>query len=95
MGRRGSTVSARWPETVTVVGAGMAGAACARALADAGIDIRLYDKGRSVGGRMAQRRVEQGMFDHGAQYLSARDPSFAVRVAEWRRRGIVADWPES
>ena len=85
--------AARRPETVAIVGAGMAGAACARAVADAGVDVRLYDKGRSVGGRMAQRRVEQGVFDHGAQYFSARDPSFAGRMAEWRRRGIVADWP--
>jgi renalase len=61
-------------------------------MADAGFVVRLYDEGRSVGGRMAQRRVEQGVFDHGAQYFSARDPGFAERVAGWRRRGIVADW---
>jgi predicted NAD/FAD-dependent oxidoreductase len=87
-------VSVRRPETVAIIGAGMAGATCARAMADAGVNVRLYDKGRSAGGRMAQRRVEQGVFDHGAQYFGARDPGFAERVAGWRRQGIVADWPE-
>jgi renalase len=78
---------------VAIVGAGMAGAACARALADAGQMVRLFDKGRSVGGRLAQRRVEQGVFDHGAQYFTARDPAFVAAVEDWRAQGIVADWP--
>ena len=78
---------------VAIVGAGMAGAACARALADTGIDVELFDKGRSVGGRLAQRRVEQGVFDHGAQYLAARHPAFTAAVDAWRSRGIVTDWP--
>src|SRR6478609_8736009 len=78
---------------VAIVGAGMAGAACARALADVGIEVQLFDKGRSVGGRLAQRRVEEGLFDHGAQYLAARHPVFMAAVDLWRSRGIVADWP--
>lgn len=80
-------------ESVAVVGAGMAGAACARGLADAGVPVCVFDKGRSVGGRMAQRRVGADVFDHGAQYLSARDPAFVVEVDAWRERGLVVDWP--
>ncbi|MFL5335181.1 MAG: FAD-dependent oxidoreductase [Geminicoccaceae bacterium] len=45
-------------ELIAVIGAGMAGAACAAALARAGAAVRLFDKGRSIGGRMAQRRVD-------------------------------------
>jgi predicted NAD/FAD-dependent oxidoreductase len=78
--------------SVAIVGAGMAGAACARALADAGHAVQLFDKGRSVGGRLAQRRVEARVFDHGAQYLAARDPRFAALVERWRQAGIVASW---
>ena len=78
---------------VAIVGAGMAGAACARALADAGMTVRLFDKGRSVGGRLAQRRVEQGVFDHGAQYFRARDPAFMAAIEGWRAQGIVTYWP--
>ncbi|MDG4648195.1 FAD-dependent oxidoreductase [Roseibacterium sp. SDUM158017] len=58
---------------VLIVGAGLAGIACARRLRAAGIGVTLIDKGRGIGGRMASRRVELGTgrvyFDHGAQYL--------------------------
>jgi renalase len=70
----------------------MAGAACARALADAGVAARLFDKGRSVGGRMVQRRVDGHVFDHGAQYLSAAEPGFAAEAMRWQKDGIVAEW---
>lgn len=65
-----------------VIGAGMAGIACARALQDAGRPVRVIDKGRGIGGRMATRRVATDAgelrFDHGAQYVTARDPAFAA-----------------
>lgn len=80
---------------VAIVGAGMAGAACARRLADHGLEVALFDKGRSVGGRLAQRRLEGLVFDHGAQYLSAREPAFMAQVERWRALGLVADWPEA
>ena len=84
---------ARSGAAVAVVGAGMAGATCARGLADAGLTVRVLDKGRSVGGRLAQRRVEAGVFDHGAQYLAARHPDFADALGRWRDLGLVAPWP--
>ncbi|MFX9061830.1 FAD/NAD(P)-binding protein, partial [Acinetobacter baumannii] len=37
--------------TVVIVGAGMAGLACATALRARGADVLLLDKGRSAGGR--------------------------------------------
>jgi renalase len=44
----------------------------------------VLDKGRGIGGRMATRRVTlaEGAtgFDHGAQYLTARDPGFAAEL---------------
>ena len=45
------------PRRVGIVGAGVAGAACARALADAGCAVQVFDKSRGVGGRMATRRA--------------------------------------
>lgn len=78
---------------IAVIGAGMAGAACASALQAAGHDVVVIDKGRSVGGRMAQRRVDGFVYDHGAQYLSARDEGFVAAVAVWEAAGLVAPWP--
>ena len=83
--------------SVAVVGAGLAGLACAEALQAAGCHVRLFDKGRGPGGRMSTRRVPWNgsdiAFDHGAQYMTARDPAFAAQLAAWHQAGIVAPWP--
>jgi predicted NAD/FAD-dependent oxidoreductase len=80
-----------------IIGAGLAGLACAEQLAQAGVDATLFDKGRAPGGRMSTRRVPAGggsfAFDHGAQYFTARDPLFRAEVAQWHRRGLAAPWP--
>ncbi|MCP5401180.1 MAG: NAD(P)-binding protein [Novosphingobium sp.] len=84
---------------IGIVGAGMAGLACARVLADRGGDIWLFDKGRGPGGRMSTRRVAtplgEAAFDHGAQYFTARHPRFVEVVNGWQHRGLVAPWPEA
>lgn len=61
---------------IAVIGAGMAGVACARTLVQAGHRVTLFDKSRGAGGRMATRRSEFGGFDHGAQFFTVRDPRF-------------------
>ena len=82
---------------IAVIGAGMSGLACAKALLGAGHRVSVFDKGRSPGGRMSSRRVETGdgmlCFDHGAQYFTARDREFKNQVAEWQAAGVVAHWP--
>lgn len=70
---------------VAVVGAGLAGIAAARRLRGAGLVVALFDKGRAAGGRVATRRATAAgerrlAFDHGAQYLTARGPSFAAAL---------------
>lgn len=78
---------------VAIVGAGMAGAACARHLADRGHAVAVLDKGRSVGGRLAQRRVGEAVFDHGGQYLTVHDPALQAAAEGWRAAGALASWP--
>lgn len=80
---------------VAVLGAGMAGAAAARHLAEVGLRVRVFDKGRGVGGRMATRRVGDLQFDHGAQFMRARGTAFAGQIDRWARSGIVAPWAGS
>ena len=88
--------AARRPGAVAVIGAGVAGLACARTLHDAGVPVTVFEKSRGVGGRSATRRVELGgavvQFDHGAQYFTARDADFAAAVRDWEARGLVARW---
>jgi len=80
------------PHRVAVIGAGISGAACARVLADHGVDVTIFEKSRGAGGRMSTRRGEHGAFDHGAQYFTARDSRFMARVEYWVETGVVAPW---
>jgi len=54
---------------VAVIGAGLAGLSCTRALVAAGLHVEVFDKGRGPGGRVATRRSDFGAFDHGAAVL--------------------------
>ncbi|MFC5523986.1 NAD(P)/FAD-dependent oxidoreductase [Polaromonas jejuensis] len=69
------------PRRIAVVGAGIAGIACARTLAQAGHRVTVFEKSRGVGGRMATRDSEFGGFDHGAQYFTVRDARFEKALA--------------
>ena len=84
---------------IGIVGAGIAGLACAEGLAGLGHDVVLFDKGRGPGGRMSTRRMETphgtAHFDHGAQYFTARDKAFQARLAGWLSEGVAAPWPEA
>jgi len=66
---------------IAIVGAGMAGLAAGRALAAAGHAVRVYEKSRGVGGRLATRRVDGFSFDHGAQYFRAPTAELAALAA--------------
>ena len=77
--------------SVAVVGAGISGLACARALRDR-FRVKLFDKSRGVGGRMSTRYAGDYEFDHGAQYFTVRDPLFAAEVAAAEADGVVAPW---
>jgi predicted NAD/FAD-dependent oxidoreductase len=79
------------PPKVAIVGAGLGGLMAARTLADHGLQVRLFDKSRGVGGRLATRRTTEGLrFDHGAQYFTARDCRFLRYVRSWVDDGVVA-----
>jgi renalase len=77
---------------IAVVGAGLAGLACARRLAEAGHAVRVFEKARAAGGRMATRRGEAATWDHGAQYFTVSQPGFSELVGEARAAGHVASW---
>jgi renalase len=62
---------------IAIIGAGIAGIACARTLVQAGHRVTVFEKSASVGGRMATRQTPFGSFDHGVQYFTVRDGRFA------------------
>ena len=81
---------------VAIVGAGLAGLSCAQSLVDAGVEVQLFDKGRGAGGRMSSRRAATSevvaTFDHGAQYMTAKDPDFRAQIGVWAAAGVIAPW---
>lgn len=83
--------------SVAIIGAGLAGLACAERLLAGGREVVLFDKGRGPGGRMSTRRLGSPAgnisFDHGAQYFTVREPAFRTAVEAWIAAELVLPWP--
>jgi renalase len=77
---------------VAIIGAGLAGLSCASALIKAGIQVTVFEKSRSVAGRMSTRKGDGWQCDHGARYFTARDPAFQEQLAVWLEQGVAAQW---
>lgn len=77
---------------IIVVGAGLSGLSAARELSSRGHDVTVFDKGRGVGGRLATRRAGSAVFDHGAQFFTARSDEFQQQVDSWISTGVVREW---
>lgn len=83
--------------TVAVIGAGIAGLACANQLKANGIAVTLFDKARGGGGRLSTRRVTTARgeiaFDIGATHFTVRGAAFAKCVEQWQKAGLATPWP--
>lgn len=55
--------------TIAIVGAGLSGLACARALTKAGLQFTVYEAGDAVGGRVRSDRLDGFTLDRGFQVL--------------------------
>jgi renalase len=91
--------SDRQSETVSciIVGGGITGLITATILQRRGINVTVLDKGKSIGGRLATRRMShkpsiEGVFDYGAQYFSVSNPQFQVWVDDWLNQGVIKEW---
>ena len=95
------TPSDEHPIRVAIIGGGIAGASCARLLADAGFAVTVFDKSRGVGGRMATRRAQliqpdgtatPMMFDHGVPFFDAGTSEFETLLRAAQVQGVVEKW---
>ncbi|SCF30267.1 hypothetical protein GA0070564_105274 [Micromonospora mirobrigensis] len=80
---------------VVVVGAGIAGVACAVELTRAGVPVEIRERGRVAGGRMASKRFDGRPADLGAAYFTVDDPDFAEVAGEWRTAGLAREWTDT
>jgi predicted NAD/FAD-dependent oxidoreductase len=83
------------PDPIVVIGAGIAGVACARELAEADLDYRLLDRGQRLGGRMAVRTIAGRAVDIGASYFTVRTDSFREVVTGWQERDLAREWTDT
>ena len=79
-------------EHIAVVGAGLAGLTCARALADEGFAVTIFEKSRGLGGRMASRRKDAWRFDHGAVALRPTNDAFVGFLMNLHDHGHTTRW---
>lgn len=89
------------PLRIAVIGAGLSGASCAAALAQAGHAVQVFDKARGPGGRLATRRLNwqdaQGRhhttaLDHGAVGIGAKSAAFQAVLDDGLQAGWLAEW---
>jgi len=77
---------------IAVIGAGIAGLACARELARADAKATVFERSRGLGGRLGTRRQGNLAFDHGAQFITARSRSFVKYAEVAARAGVLGRW---
>ena len=75
-----------------MIGAGVAGLACARVMRRAGCYVELFEQDRIIGGRMATTRLGLTPFDHGAQYITARTQGFRTYLDELVSASYATRW---
>lgn len=78
-----------------VVGGGISGIACARALQDAGRAVVVRDRGHRLGGRMAVRTVDGRPVDVGAAYFTASHWAFREVVERLIDLELVRPWTDT
>ncbi|MBL6279449.1 FAD-dependent oxidoreductase [Micromonospora fiedleri] len=80
---------------VVVVGAGIAGVACAVQLRRAGVPVEIRERAQGPGGRMSSKPFDGRPADLGAAYFTVSDPDFAEVVAQWQAAGLVREWTDT
>ncbi len=75
-----------------VLGSGIAGLAAARLAKDDGKSVLVIDKGQRLGGRVSTRRQDGFVFNHGAQFVTAKGTEFANLLAKAKTAGNIKDW---
>lgn len=74
------------------MGAGLSGLIASQVLQAGGHEVTVLDKGRSVGGRLATRRIDDATLDHGAQFFTVRGDDFRSVVETAVADEVVYAW---
>jgi renalase len=84
------------PLEIAIVGAGMAGIACAKELQSTGQQgIAIFEKSRGVGGRLTTRRMFDTCVDRGTCYISPKGAEFRALFDRLIAANIVENWTDT
>jgi renalase len=64
----------------------------ARELCQNGFQVWLLEQLPKVGGRMVTQRVDEGVFDYGAQFFTGRSPEFCALIDEMQKARVTRQW---
>jgi len=76
---------------IAIIGTGIAGMTLAERLSSQ-YDVTLFEKSKSVGGRMTHRYHNDFDFDHGAQYFTAKSSAFKFFIKYYYEQGVISPW---
>lgn len=81
---------------VLIVGAGMSGISAGNQLVENGYNVKILDKGKMLGGRLATRRIsvdgKKTVFDYGCKYLEATSYEFGNKIIELIKNDEIKKW---
>ena len=77
--------------SIAIVGAGFSGIILAQKLKNIG-EVKIFEKARGVGGRMASRIKDDFNFDFGAQFFIAKKPEFQEFLKPFIEKKILMPW---
>ncbi|MBZ0333528.1 NAD(P)/FAD-dependent oxidoreductase [Marinobacter sp. AL4B] len=77
---------------IAIIGSGLAGLTAAIMLGRSGHQVRVFEKSRGPGGRLASKRVANGAVDVGAQYFTSRNPAFLKFLEDYAGADRFGPW---
>lgn len=89
------------PVRTAIIGAGLAGAACAAGLMSSGTAVTVFERSRAAGGRIATRRAgwidvdgaeQSATFDYGAHACAPVRPRFKAVMSRAMTAGCIEGW---
>ena len=81
---------------VVIIGAGISGITAGKYLSKNGFSVKILDKGKAIGGRLATRRIEfenkQLQIDYGCKYVEAHSYEFSQELVELIKNDKIKKW---
>ena len=82
-------------KNIIIIGSGIAGLSAANYLSSKNFNVTVLDKGKYPGGRISTRRGKDFIFNHGAQFFTAKSNEFKKICNRAVNDNVLVNWVES